>query len=189
MKQTAARVYAGLLSGALCGLMLFSYIGLEQIAWLWRQPSTCGVPWMLVAEHNFTDDISVKVRRLLHAPKIFCLVLTYPANYDTKAIHCQNTWVRRCDKYWFLGSEPHASLKLIDANVSFQEGRSQLWRKMRQIWPIVARVDFPYDYVYKADDDTYAVVENMRFALAGFDSQDPFMTGFTWPPNAPDKPV
>ncbi|CAH8545665.1 unnamed protein product [Dicrocoelium dendriticum] len=45
--------------------------------------------------------------------KILCYVNTYGANFERKAIHVQNTWARRCDKYFFTSTTPHPNLSVL----------------------------------------------------------------------------
>lgn len=46
-------------------------------------------------------------------PRIFCILLTTPANYEKRAIHAQNTWARRCTNWAFISTTKHAKLKLL----------------------------------------------------------------------------
>ncbi|KER23236.1 hypothetical protein T265_08847 [Opisthorchis viverrini] len=61
------------------------------------------------------------------------------------------------------------------------EVRSHLWVKMRKILRELYHVADDYDYFYKADDDTYAFVSNLRQFLAAEDEpSEPVMWGYRW---------
>ncbi|TGZ65598.1 hypothetical protein CRM22_005810 [Opisthorchis felineus] len=114
-------------------------------------------------------------------PRIFCYINTFPANYDTKAIHVQNTWARRCDGFYFTSTVSHPNLSVLVLNMTVPEIRSHLWVKMRKILREVYQIADDYDYFYKADDDTYAFVPNLRQFLAAQDEpSEPVMWGYRW---------
>ncbi|GAA49036.1 glycoprotein-N-acetylgalactosamine 3-beta-galactosyltransferase, partial [Clonorchis sinensis] len=114
-------------------------------------------------------------------PRIFCYINTFPENYNTKAIHVQNTWARRCDGFYFTSTVSHPNLSVLVLNLTVPEVRSHLWVKMRKILREVYHVADDYDYFYKADDDTYAFVPNLRQFLAAQDEpSEPVMWGYRW---------
>ncbi|TGZ65600.1 hypothetical protein CRM22_005810 [Opisthorchis felineus] len=96
-------------------------------------------------------------------------------------IHVQNTWARRCDGFYFTSTVSHPNLSVLVLNMTVPEIRSHLWVKMRKILREVYQIADDYDYFYKADDDTYAFVPNLRQFLAAQDEpSEPVMWGYRW---------
>ncbi|CAH8569708.1 unnamed protein product [Dicrocoelium dendriticum] len=112
--------------------------------------------------------------------KLLCYINTHPSNYEKKAIHVQHTWARRCDKFLFTSTIRHPALSIMLLNLTQPEIRQHLWVKMKVILRELYRQTNEYDYFFKADDDTYAVVENLRVALESYNPSDPFMLGYRW---------
>ncbi|KAF5403183.1 Glycoprotein-N-acetylgalactosamine 3-beta-galactosyltransferase [Paragonimus heterotremus] len=113
-------------------------------------------------------------------PRILCYLNTYPKNYEKKAIHAQNTWARKCDKHFFTSTVKHDKLSVMILNMTEPEVRKHLWVKMRKILRQLYLFADEYDYFFKADDDTYAVVENLREAVKNHSPNFPFMLGHKW---------
>ncbi|KAF5406221.1 Glycoprotein-N-acetylgalactosamine 3-beta-galactosyltransferase 1 [Paragonimus heterotremus] len=112
--------------------------------------------------------------------RILCYINTYSGNYDKKAIHVQNTWARRCDKLWFTSIRKHERLKVLQLNISVSEVKKHLWVKMRAILRRLYEEADHSEYFFKTDDDTYAIMENLRVELNRHSHNDPFMTGYRW---------
>lgn len=113
--------------------------------------------------------------------KILCWVMTQPKNHQKKAQHVKATWAHRCNKLIFISSENDSSLPAVKIHV--QEGRDHLWEKTKVAFKYV--YDNYYndvDWFFKADDDTYAVMENMRFMLKPYSTKTPIFFGCKFKP-------
>ncbi|THD28394.1 Glycoprotein-N-acetylgalactosamine 3-beta-galactosyltransferase 1 [Fasciola hepatica] len=51
---------------------------------------------------------------------------------------------------------------------------------MRVILQRIYQFRNQYSYFYKADDDTFSIIENLKHELANHNPDDPFMTGHRW---------
>lgn len=96
--------------------------------------------------------------------------MTSPENIATKAVHVNATWGHRCNILLFMSSKPsesvanNLSLPIVELDVS--EGRESLWNKTKAAFNYVYTHHMgDADWFLKADDDTYVVVENLRYLL------------------------
>ncbi|KAK3108735.1 hypothetical protein FSP39_014498 [Pinctada imbricata] len=97
-------------------------------------------------------------------------------NLDKRAIHVKKTWGKRCTKLLFFSSETNISFPTIGLNTS--EGREHLTAKTMQGFRYV--YDQYYDeadWFMKADDDTYVIMENLRYFLSSKNEKDPVYFG------------
>ena len=92
--------------------------------------------------------------------KVLCWVQTFLYNHDRKAIHVKATWAKRCDKLIFMSNHKNDSLGSIDLGIA--DGKQWLWNKTREAFKYVyENHKDEYDWVLKADDDTYLIMENL----------------------------
>ena len=102
--------------------------------------------------------------------------MTQPKDHDKKARHIKATWGKRCNNLVFVSSEEDPKLPSIAAQKI--EGRSHLWEKT------VSGFNYSYhhhindaDWFLKADDDTYVIMENLRYFLSNKNASDPWYFG------------
>ena len=103
-------------------------------------------------------------------------VMTSPKNLDTKAVHVRNTWGQRVNRLLFMSSAWNSSFPAVGLNVS--EGREHLTAKTMKAFRYVYENHFDdADWFMKADDDTYVIVENLRYMVSAYDPQEPIYFG------------
>jgi glycoprotein-N-acetylgalactosamine 3-beta-galactosyltransferase len=105
-------------------------------------------------------------------PKILCFVNTIEEFHTTKVKAVMDTWGSKCDKLVFASSVDDESIGAFKVpNTSFEY--SDLWAKHRNTLRIIwERYGDEYEWFFKADDDTFVIVENLRAYLASDDVQE-----------------
>ena len=98
-----------------------------------------------------------------------------------QARHVKATWGRRCNKVLFMSSKEDEDLPTVKLKVG--EGRDNLWGKTKNAFKYVYQNHFEeYDWFVKADDDTYMVIENLRYLLKDYNSSHPLYFGRKFKP-------
>ncbi|XP_062135294.1 uncharacterized protein LOC133845001 isoform X1 [Drosophila sulfurigaster albostrigata] len=124
-------------------------------------------------------------RELYKEVRIICMVLTYPHMYEKVARTIRQTWGRRCNKLIIFSSRNQTNLEgvhTVALNVS--EGYSLLWGKTKAAFRHVYRHHRnEADWFFKADDDTYAIIDNMRYMLHSHHKEEPIYFGCHFHPN------
>ncbi|ODM86823.1 Glycoprotein-N-acetylgalactosamine 3-beta-galactosyltransferase 1 [Orchesella cincta] len=112
-----------------------------------------------------------------HKPRILCWVMTAPENHETRAIHVKRTWGKRCDKLLFMSTSSDSNLPAIKLDEA-EEGIDNLWLKTKGAFRYIVEHHFDEaDWFLKADDDTYVILENLRYFLNQHDTNLPLYFG------------
>ena len=97
--------------------------------------------------------------------------------HDFQAIHVKNTWGGHCDKLIFMSTEEDRELGAVKLQV--EEGRKGLWDKTKQGFKYVYDNHFEeFEWFLKADDDTFVIVENLKYLLSNYSTNDPIHIHF-----------
>ena len=92
------------------------------------------------------------------------------------------TWGRRCNKLLFMSSIADGELPTVKLQVV--EGRDNLWGKTKNAFTYVYQNHFEdYDWFVKADDDTYMIIENLRYLLKDHNYSHPLYFGRKFKPH------
>jgi hypothetical protein len=117
--------------------------------------------------------------------RIYCMILTSPKYFETRARAVNLTWAPRCDKYHFISEESDTEIDLPIAPIAgLKAGYNQLTLKT-SLALVYAYKHFrnDFDWFVKADDDTYLLVENLRKFLQTHDSREPVTFGYNFKVN------
>ena len=99
-----------------------------------------------------------------------------PANHRKKAVPVMETWGKRCDKILFASEQYDDTLPIMFVNVT--TGRIHLTDKTMAAFDYVYKHHVTdYDWFLKADDDTYVIVENLKYFLSSQDPDKPVFFG------------
>ncbi|XP_049653658.1 LOW QUALITY PROTEIN: glycoprotein-N-acetylgalactosamine 3-beta-galactosyltransferase 1-B-like [Accipiter gentilis] len=136
-----------------------------------------------VAPSGSAGEDAGEARALYERVRILCWVMTGPGTLETKARHVRATWTRHCNVAIFMSSEPDERFPAVGLPV--QEGRHQLYWKTIRAFQYVYRHHLDRaDWFLKADDDTFVVVANLRWLLAGHPPDRPIYFGKRFKPFA-----
>ena len=108
------------------------------------------------------------------------MIFTTPEEWSRKALAVRLTWSKRCDfKAFFYSKQDSVSLDGAYA-LNVPEGREHLTAKTME----ALRISFNLyktqaDWFLKADDDTYVIMENLKYLLSKYNAQQPFYLGHT----------
>ncbi|XP_073821326.1 glycoprotein-N-acetylgalactosamine 3-beta-galactosyltransferase 1-like [Musca autumnalis] len=123
-----------------------------------------------------TPKNNILAQTLYHEVRILCWILTTPQNHEEKAKHVKATWGKRCNMLLFMSTAEDPELGSVALPVP--EGRDYLWGKTKEAFKYVYKHHFnDADWFLKADDDTYTIVENLRFLLYPYSPNDPIYFG------------
>ncbi|WAR17156.1 C1GLT-like protein, partial [Mya arenaria] len=124
------------------------------------------------------EDLKRKIR-------VLCLILTTKQNLLTRARVVNATWAKRCSMYFFVISFQNNRTASSQNNITdiiatpFKETREMLVYKVQYALMYVYNnfID-QFDWVLKADDDTYIIMENLRYLLSQYSSSEPGYLGY-----------
>ncbi|KAF7989048.1 hypothetical protein HCN44_007358 [Aphidius gifuensis] len=113
--------------------------------------------------------------------RVLCWIATWPENHERKATHVKATWGKRCDILLFMSSAEDKTLPTVVLPVN--EGRDNLWAKTKEAFKYsYEKYKDEVDWFVKADDDTYMIVENLRYMLSSYDPKLPLYFGCRFKP-------
>ncbi|KAL5019849.1 hypothetical protein ScPMuIL_002741 [Solemya velum] len=116
-------------------------------------------------------------RELAHKVKVLCFITTSPETIQTKAHAVNSTWAKRCNKVLFVSTGSDASPDVLILKI--EESRAHLTAKtIQSLRHIYDNYVDEYHWFLKADDDSYIVMENLRYLLTHHDHQEPTYMGY-----------
>lgn len=131
---------------------------------------------IMIEDKHFHHDNDTAARELHKSIRVLCWIMTGPQNLDTKAIHVKKTWAKRCNVLIFISSTTNTSFPTVGLNIS--EGREHLTGKTMQAFKYVyEHYKDQAEWFMKADDDTYVILENLRYFLKDYKPSDPVYFG------------
>ncbi|XP_039971200.1 glycoprotein-N-acetylgalactosamine 3-beta-galactosyltransferase 1-like isoform X3 [Bactrocera tryoni] len=143
---------------------------LEQVSWLHEEK---------VFAENATQNNTNLAELLYKEVRILCWIMTTPKNHRTRAIHIKRTWGKHCNRLLFVTSEDDEELGETVVINEVEDKYEVLWPKMRIAFErIYEKYANETDWFFKADDDAYAYIENMRYFLYAYSPDMPIYFGY-----------
>ncbi|KAJ8404641.1 hypothetical protein AAFF_G00335040 [Aldrovandia affinis] len=125
-------------------------------------------------DSHVADELYKKVR-------ILCWVMTGPKNLEKKTRHVKATWTRHCNVALFMSSVDDPDFPTV--GLGTKEGRDQLyWKTIRAFQYAHEKHGDEADWFLKADDDTFVVLDNLRWLLANHTPEEPVYCGKRFKP-------
>uniref|UniRef100_A0A3Q3KV89 Glycoprotein-N-acetylgalactosamine 3-beta-galactosyltransferase 1 n=1 Tax=Mastacembelus armatus TaxID=205130 RepID=A0A3Q3KV89_9TELE len=97
--------------------------------------------------------------------RILCWIMTGPKNLESRTKHIKQTWAKRCNKVLYMSS------------VKTDFPTVELNKTIRAFQYIHQHHLDEADWFLKVDDDTFVVVENLRYSLSKYDPEKPLYSG------------
>ncbi|XP_050415926.1 glycoprotein-N-acetylgalactosamine 3-beta-galactosyltransferase 1 [Patella vulgata] len=131
--------------------------------------SIYGSSWQL---EKRTENLAI---RSTNEIKVLCVVLA-TLNEQSRLNAVNDTWVRHCDKHLFVMTDENDSHDVL--SVDFPEGRTYLTDKVVYAFKYIHdNLLNDFDWFVKADDDTYMVIENLKYILSHYREEGPAYLG------------
>ncbi|XP_013115380.2 glycoprotein-N-acetylgalactosamine 3-beta-galactosyltransferase 1 [Stomoxys calcitrans] len=151
-----------------------------QVTLFWFEDAT-PMEWRKYSSSNLTrasrDPYSnYAVEYLFNTTRVLCWIITQPENHMTRAIHIRRTWGQRCNKLIFISTQEDERLPTI--SMPIEEGQEQVWNKTRLALKYIYDHHLnDADWFLKAEDDTYVIMENLRWMLHSYSPDIPIYFG------------
>lgn len=94
--------------------------------------------------------------------RILCWVNTYHKNHQSRLLAIKRTWGKKCDKLLFMSDIEDLSIPTV--RIMAPPLHETLWQKHREIVRLLVREysEEEFDWVFKCDDDTFLLMENLK---------------------------
>ncbi|KAH8283649.1 hypothetical protein KR018_010795 [Drosophila ironensis] len=115
-------------------------------------------------------------RSLYESVRVICLVMSWAKNFSTDMRAVSKTWAPHCNRVIYFGNFSMTDMDIVNLNTT--DSYWLLWGKTKAAF----RYAYEHyrnegDWFFKADDDTFAIIENMRYMLKPYSPKSPIYFG------------
>ena len=129
--------------------------------------------WCIHCGHLKQNGFNLKE---IERPRILCWIPTSLTNLAARAKSVKDTWGKRCNMLLFFTLKADSSFPAI--GLSVEEGNDRLFNKASASLRYIYQCHInDADWFLKADDDTYVIMENLRYFLSKLSPSDPHFIG------------
>lgn len=131
----------------------------------------------MLREINDTIETTETTMADVKKIRILCFLTTRSQSHASRVTHILQTWGKHCDKILFASTVTDVNLGAIGFNVTDDHGT--VWGKVKLMLKYIhSNYIDEYDWFMKGDDDTFLIVENLRFLLAAYTPDEPIYFGY-----------
>ena len=131
--------------------------------------------WKKLNGSKMSEPVS-KFRKSWRELSILCIVHTCAKHLDTRTKYVKETWAKLCNKTLYVSDSENSTFPTI--NVTQRSGFHETWAKTRKEMQLLySEYIDKYDWFFKADDDTYVIMNNLRKFLLNKNSSEPKFYG------------
>lgn len=114
--------------------------------------------------------------------KVLCMVLSSPETHY-RTMYIKTTWGLRCNYLIFFSTVANATIPTISLPVV--PGENYEWERTKESLKYVYNKHYldHVDWVLRVDDETYVIVENLKYLLSSYNSSEAFYFGRYIKPN------
>ena len=94
--------------------------------------------------------------------RVLCWVNTFHENHETRLKDIKRTWGSKCDKILFMSDIEDLAIPTV--RITAPPTHEMLWQKHREVVKMLIREysEQDFDWVFKCDDDTFVLMENLK---------------------------
>ena len=156
-------MYLAVVNGVVCDLLTAFIKQFKSVGWLINIVLLAGTP-----AKTTTSDLSLV--------KLLCFVETCAKNIKRMAA-IKRTWGKRCDKVLYISDQIDDSIPTITLP-GVLPGYEHLWSKtLITFQHLYEQYANQFDWFLKTDDDTFIIVENLKYFLAQHNPNEPHYFG------------
>ncbi|CAI4229494.1 unnamed protein product [Auanema sp. JU1783] len=127
-------------------------------------------------------EVSKAAKEQRKQGSLLCWIMTTTSYHHTRVKAMNSTWPSRCDSYHFLTNGDRFLDDTVPYHTIFrflpQSYYKLFWKTRLALLYVFKNISSEFDWYYKADDDTYVVVDVLRKYLQNFDPNLPHFIGF-----------
>jgi len=131
---------------------------------------------MLLIIHLFHTNIQILTKSFTKTnPRILCLVSTAP-QYHSRTQAVKQKWGKRCNILVFVSLKADPDLPTIDMECNDYNDKNMCLNNKGIIYAVNHYKGY-FDWVFKAEDNTYLIYDNLKYFLQYYDPNDPIVFG------------
>ncbi|XP_061427544.1 glycoprotein-N-acetylgalactosamine 3-beta-galactosyltransferase 1-A-like isoform X1 [Lethenteron reissneri] len=121
-------------------------------------------------DNSTAEALSKRVRLL-------CWIMVDPKSAPEKIPHIKASWAKRCDVALFMSSQADDVYGTIGLRTEDAAGHNQYCRTVDAFKYVHRHHLHDIDWVLKAEDDTFVIVENLKLLLSNYSAEQPIFFG------------